>query len=182
MAEMGHGDFFWEGKRMVTLVLGGARSGKSSFALAEAARLDGRKAFIAPAVSCDREMEERIAKHRNERSPLFTTFEEPYGLAGLLEKIKGDYPVVLIDCLTVWLGNLLVRGDDPVRETEPFLSVIEETESRLFIVANEVGLGIVPDNPLGRRFRDLAGSLNRAVADRADRVYLVAAGIPLKIK
>jgi adenosylcobinamide kinase/adenosylcobinamide-phosphate guanylyltransferase len=167
----------------VIFIIGGAKSGKSSFALAKAETFSGRKAFIATAESLDDEMKERIQRHRDQRGEDWKTFEEPREMARVLKEVGGGYSTALIDCLTLWLSNLLHSQEDPDREIGAFLSVLREGEHPpFFIVSNEVGMGIVPDNALSRRFRDLAGRLNQEVAAIADEVYLVTAGIPLRIK
>ncbi len=167
---------------MVTFIIGGARSGKSRFALELAASLPGKKAYLATAQAYDREMAERIAKHRAERSSNWTTFEEPLAIPALVEKTAQDYEVLLLDCLTLWLSNLLLAEKDLAAEVNSLLSAISAVSGSLFIVSNEVGQGIVPDNALARRFRDLSGQVNQAVAAAAQEAYLIAAGIPLKIK
>jgi adenosylcobinamide kinase/adenosylcobinamide-phosphate guanylyltransferase len=181
-----------DGKGKVIFVLGGARSGKSGFALRDASARPGKKAYIATAQALDAEMEERIAKHREERSSDWKTFEEPIRLPASIGEAGSSHDVILVDCLTLWLSNLLLREespDDPERtekELGEFLDVLLRFQASdspaLYLVSNEVGMGIVPDNALSRRFRDLAGRLNQKVAEIADAVYLVAAGIPLKLK
>lgn len=168
--------------RMVTFIIGGARSGKSRLALELAAKLPGKRAYLATACALDREMEERIANHRRERSAEWVTLEEPLAIPALLGKIAAEHQVLLLDCLTLWLSNLLLAEKELDAEITSFLAAISAVEGSLFIVSNEVGQGIVPENALARRFRDLAGRLNQAVAAAAQEVYLVVAGIPLKIK
>ena len=163
-------------------VLGGARSGKSAFALAQASSLPGRKAYIATAQAFDDEMKVRIERHRLERLADWDTFEEPLDLSGLLVKIRDSHDVILIGCLTLWLSNLMLADKDILKETESFISALTNVGGSLFAVSNEVGFGIVPENEMARKFRDLAGTLNQQVAAAADQVYLVAAGIPIKIK
>ena len=143
----------------------------------------GRKAYIATAEPLDEEMKERIRKHRTQRGEDWETFEEPVDMARVLNKIGDGYSAAVIDCLTLWLSNLLLGREDTDREIGSFLSALREGEHPpFFVVSNEVGMGIVPDNALSRRFRDLAGRLNQEVAAIADEVYLVTAGIPLRIK
>jgi adenosylcobinamide kinase/adenosylcobinamide-phosphate guanylyltransferase len=168
----------------VTLVTGGCRSGKSRYALERAAAY-GRRAFIATAEACDEEMRARIERHRAERGPDIETIEEPCDLAGALRALPGGTEVAVVDCLTIWLANLMHRhgeaeGDYP--EVAEFLSAIESPPCDLLIVTNEVGLGVVPASPLGRRFRDLAGIVNQQVARRSDRVVLMACGCPITVK
>ena len=168
----------------ITFVIGGARSGKSSFALGRASELPGQKAYIATAEAFDAEMEERIAKHKEERGSNWDTIEEPFSIVGAINTLSGKYEVILIDCLTLWLSNLLCNNGEAEKAIEDLLFSLRLTPHalRLFIVSNEVGMGIVPDNELARRFRDLAGTLNQKMAAVADEVYLVAAGIPVRIK
>ncbi|MEW6603017.1 MAG: bifunctional adenosylcobinamide kinase/adenosylcobinamide-phosphate guanylyltransferase, partial [Nitrospirota bacterium] len=157
----------------------------------------GQKAFIATAEALDDEMKERIEKHRVERGGEWNTYEEPIRVSGVLTEIKDRYPVIVLDCLTVWLSNVLLQSqmvvdrqmlEGTIREFTDMLQELNSgalrpgPESRCFIVSNEVGLGIVPENKLARQFRDLAGALNQKVAEIADEVYLVTAGIPIKIK
>ena len=170
------------GRGRITFILGGSRSGKSSFALVCASKLLGSKAFIATAQAFDEEMKERIERHKKERSADWTTFEEPTALPQILSRISEDHDVIIVDCLTLWLSNLIMNDTAVDADIESLLSAAATCPSCIFIVSNEVGMGIVPENALARRFRDLAGTLNRRVAEIANVVYLVAAGIPLKIK
>ncbi|MCL5022660.1 MAG: bifunctional adenosylcobinamide kinase/adenosylcobinamide-phosphate guanylyltransferase [Nitrospirae bacterium] len=166
------------------VIIGGAKSGKSRYALDRASHHPGRKAYVATAQAFDEEMEERIRRHREERPPGWETFEEPLEVPALLKKISGSYDAVVLDCLTIWLSNLMLRDEDLVdRSSRDLLSLLgEQKRASLYLVSNEVGMGIVPDNALSRRFRDHAGSLNQRISHAADEVYLVTAGIPLKIK
>ncbi|MBN1577924.1 MAG: bifunctional adenosylcobinamide kinase/adenosylcobinamide-phosphate guanylyltransferase [Chitinispirillaceae bacterium] len=170
----------------ITLITGGARSGKSRFALELAMRHEGKRFFIATAQAFDPEMEERIRKHRIERGSDFSTIEAPLELSAALRNVPPDAAVILIDCLTVWLGNLLFhyRKEDEAVEVEivKFTDALSSVKPDLIVVTNEVGAGIVPDNALARKFRDIAGGLNRDVAARADTVYLCVCGIPLAVK
>lgn len=162
----------------ITLVLGGARAGKSRYALA----LLGGGLFIATAEAGDAEMAERIAAHRAERGDAWTTLEEPLDLAAVLRRHAGDTRAILVDCLTLWLSNLMHRDRDIDVETNEMLAALDQRAGETAFVANEVGLGIVPDNALARRFRDAQGTLNRRVAARADHVVFMAAGLPLTLK
>ncbi len=162
----------------VTLVLGGARAGKSSYAMT----LLGGGLFIATAEAGDAEMAERIAAHRAERGDAWTTVEEPLDLAPVLHRHAGDTRPILVDCLTLWLSNLMHRDRDVDAATSALLAALGDRAGETVFVANEVGLGIVPDNALARRFRDAQGTLNRRVAARADRVVFMAAGLPLELK
>ncbi len=173
-----------EAEKRVVLVLGGARSGKSAFALALAGKMPGRKRYIATAEPFDEEMAARIATHRAERGPEWVTIEEPANIAAVIrETAPGG--VMLIDCLTLWLSNQLGRGLDDseiLAAVEELAGVLGETPSSVVAVSNEVGSGIVPDNALARRFRDMAGVVNKRMAEAASEVYLLTAGIPFKLK
>ncbi|HEB76747.1 MAG TPA: bifunctional adenosylcobinamide kinase/adenosylcobinamide-phosphate guanylyltransferase [Nitrospirae bacterium] len=172
----------------LVFVTGGARSGKSSFALNEASSMPGPKAYIATAEPLDGEMAERIRRHREERGSGWDTLEEPVELAALLRSVKDRYSVLLVDCLTLWLSNIYIVDRAGVeREIEGLVRVLKELRGSpgcpsLYLVSNEVGMGIVPENRLARVFRDMAGRLNQEVAGVADEVYLVVSGIPLKVK
>jgi adenosylcobinamide kinase/adenosylcobinamide-phosphate guanylyltransferase len=172
----------------ITFITGGARSGKSSFALKSASALAGQKAYLATAESLDQEMKERISRHREERGSVRDTHEEPVKIADTLKSIIDNYDVVLLDCLTLWLSNLVCSNMDCEKDIDELIDVlrnaraIHESPLQLFIVSNEVGMGIVPDNEIARRFRDLSGILNQKVAQIADEAYLVTAGIPMRIK
>jgi len=166
------------------LVLGGARSGKSRFALGLAAAAPGPRAYLATAEALDDEMRERIARHREERGGDWTTVEEPLDLPGRLAKLAAGHGAVIVDCLTLWVSNLLHA--DPAGAEARFDDLVAALPAaggaKVVLVANEVGMGIVPENPLARRFRDLAGRLNQQVAAAAGEVHLVVAGIPLRVK
>ncbi|MCX6900297.1 MAG: bifunctional adenosylcobinamide kinase/adenosylcobinamide-phosphate guanylyltransferase [Verrucomicrobia bacterium] len=170
----------------LVLVLGGCRSGKSRFALELAARLGKRKLFVATAEPFDDEMRERIAKHRADRGPDWQTVEAPVGLAEALRDHAAEADVVVVDCLTVWLGNLLCPEHQPLRwqpgSISSLLAGLAKRCAHIIVVSNEVGLGIVPDNALARRFRDEQGRLNQQVAAIADSVVFVAAGLPVTLK
>jgi adenosylcobinamide kinase/adenosylcobinamide-phosphate guanylyltransferase len=170
----------------LALILGGCRSGKSRFALELAARLGKRKLFIATAEPLDDEMRERIAKHRADRGPEWQTVEAPVALDDALRNHAADADVIVMDCLTVWLGNLLCAGHPPSRwkpdAVPSLLAALAARRAHVIAVSNEVGLGIVPENALARRFRDEQGRLNQQVAAIADSVVFVAAGLPLTLK
>ncbi len=169
---------------MITFVLGGARSGKSRYALNLAENHSGSKAYIATATALDEEMRERIERHKQERSGEWITFEEPVNIPSLISNINRNYDVILLDCLTLWLSNILLSEKDVEIEIKRLIDVLftSRNASSIFIVSNEVGTGIVPENALSRRFRDIAGFTNQKIAEIADEVYFVIAGIPLRIK
>lgn len=165
----------------LTLVLGGARAGKSAFAEG-LARAWKRRVYVATAVVTDDEMAERIASHRARRGADWRTVEEPVELAAAVRRESAPGTCLLVDCLTVWLGNLMHHGRDVDAACEALLTSLAAGVGPVVLVANEVGLGIVPDNAMARGFRDHAGRLNQAVARLAGRVYFVSAGIPLTLK
>ena len=164
----------------LTLVLGGARSGKSRYAESVIAKLPPPWLYLATAQAGDAEMTARIATHRSRRGSQWQTIEAPRDLAAALKSCQ-TMPV-LVDCLTLWLSNLLLAGADTDDEITQLESALAAAKAPVVLVANEVGYGIVPDHPLGRRFRDLQGVLNQRMAARADRVVLVVAGLPLTVK
>jgi len=165
----------------LVLITGGARGGKSSFAQTQAWALgQDRVSLIATAQPLDEEMRSRIAKHQSERPATWQTLEEPLEVAQALRRAQNQ--VVVLDCLTLWVSNLLLAGRGVASEVEHLLAVYTETGKALLVVTNEVGWGIVPENPLARRYRDLLGAANRRIAEQADTVYLLVAGIPLRIK
>lgn len=162
----------------LTLVLGGARSGKSAYA--EALIGDRPAVYLATGGAGDAEMAARIRAHRARRGPQWRTVEEPLELAAALRKL-GHGPI-LVDCLTLWLSNLMLADRDIDAETAGLEAALDGLTGPVVMVANEVGLGIVPDNALARAFRDHAGRLNQTIAARARRVVFVAAGLPLMLK
>ncbi len=165
-----------------TLILGGARSGKSAFAEA-LVRADGRaRAYIATGTAGDHEMSERIADHRERRGPNWRTIEEPLRLTDVITREASQRTVLLVDCLTLWLSNLMFAERDIEAKTATLVHVLKEVAGPVVLVSNEVGLGLVPDTPLGRRFRDAQGRINQAVAAEASRVVFVAAGLALELK
>lgn len=166
----------------VTLVLGGARSGKSHFAESLVLETNRRPVYIATAEAHDEEMRQRIRHHRSRRDVRWKTLEAPLELIRGINNESGENRVVLVDCLTLWLTNLMIYERDVTSQCEALLYLLKEARSDIVLVANEVGLGIVPEHRLAREFRDYAGQLNQAVAAIADRVYFIAAGLPLKLK
>lgn len=163
-------------------VLGGARSGKSRYAQARAEAAGGNPVFVATAEAFDDEMRDRIARHRADRDARWTTAEAPRDLPAAIDALNGEGAVVLVDCLTLWVSNLLLADADMTRARQQLCAAIRGFDGTLILVANEVGLGIVPDNALARRFRDAAGLLNQSVAAVADEVVLLTAGLPLILK
>ncbi len=164
------------------LVLGGARSGKSHFAQTEAERRRSDRLYIATAEVRDAEMAERVALHVAARSNGWQTLEVPYDLPAMILREARSSRILLIDCLTLWLSNLLLRGDDLESAGAELVAAVGRVEGGVIFVSNEVGSGIVPDNALARRFRDAQGRLNQAVAAACEEVVLVVAGLPLIVK
>ncbi len=165
----------------LTLVLGGARSGKSRYAESLISALPPPWIFVATAEAGDAEMAARIALHRARRGKDWQTIEAPHDLAAVLANIDRNAPA-LIDCLTLWLSNRMLAGADVEAETMHFEAVLANRRGPVILVSNEVGSGIVPDNAQARRFRDLQGRLNQRMAARAARVVLMVAGLPLVVK
>ena len=164
----------------VILIGGGSRSGKSRYALELAQQRGARRPmFLATAQALDGEMAERIRKHREERGDGFVTLEEPFELAAALRALP-DCDTVVVDCLTLWVSNLMLAGRGI--PTEELIAAARATAATVVFVSNEVGCGIVPENALARQFRDLAGALNQRVAAAADEVYWMVFGIPVKVK
>ena len=171
----------------VTLVLGGARSGKSTHAEKLAtASLHGapprQAVYVATAQAGDVEMATRIVAHRARRGANWTTIEEPLKLDEALASAAAHGQPVLVDCLTLWLSNVMLGGGDVDQAADDLVRALEGVAVPVVLVSNEVGLGVVPDTPLGRAFRDAQGRLNMRMAERADRVVLMTAGLPLTLK
>ena len=165
------------------LVGGGSRSGKSSFALELARQRGARRAFVATAQAFDDEMRERIAHHRAERDTSFTTIEEPLYPARTIRENAALFDVILVDCLTLWVNNLLMSEQLEIEaQGAELVRVAAESSPLCVFVTNEVGCGIVPENALARRFRDLAGRLNQQAARSAAEVYLLTFGIASRLK
>jgi adenosylcobinamide kinase/adenosylcobinamide-phosphate guanylyltransferase len=163
-----------------TLVLGGARSGKSRYAerlLGSAPAL-----YLATGQALDDEMAERIRLHRDRRGPGWDTIEEPLALADTIERAARSGRALLVDCLTLWISNLMLAGRDVDAETARLCEVLSAPAGPVVLVSNEVGMGLVPETPLGRAFRDHQGRVNQRVADVCRRVVFVAAGLPLVLK
>ncbi len=165
----------------VILVGGGARSGKSRYALELARKRGPRLVFLATAQPLDHEMEARIARHRAERAPEFTTIEEPLEVGDAIAGADAD--AIVVDCLTLWLSNVMLTfGRDVDRDSEKLFSAARASKAAVILVTNEVGCGLVPDNTVGRDFRDHAGLLNQRAASVAEEVYWMVFGQPLRVK
>ena len=171
----------------LTLVLGGVRAGKSAFAqrLASSGR---RVLFVATAEAGDAEMAARIAAHQASRPPEWMTLEEPVDLVSALAPVVDGYDTVLLDCLTIWVSNLLLRTPNPAAAeviasgAEELLALQRRSEAAWIVVSNEVGLGVIPPTELGRAYEDALGRVNQLFAAQADAVYFMAAGLPLQLK
>ncbi len=177
-------------QRETILILGGARSGKSDYAQSLAGRLGSRVLYVATATVGDEEMAQRIAHHRASRPATWDTCEAPLDLHAALRGCAPGYEVVLIDCLTLWATNVLLRDEEHpdlaearlLADLDAVLVLCAEHDIQLIIVSNEVGLGVVPPYPLGRAYRDLLGRANQHLARHADRVLFLVAGLPLDVK
>jgi adenosylcobinamide kinase/adenosylcobinamide-phosphate guanylyltransferase len=167
----------------VILVGGGSRSGKSRAALEMLKAAGPRKGFIATAQAFDDEMRERIAKHRDERGSDIVTWEEPFDVAGRIQAEDGRYDAIVVDCLTLWLTNIMLAETYSMEEEcRKLVDACAGARTKVVLVTNEVGCGIVPENALARRFRDAAGKLNQTVAHRAEEVHWMVFGIGMRIK
>ncbi|MBB6122827.1 bifunctional adenosylcobinamide kinase/adenosylcobinamide-phosphate guanylyltransferase [Sphingobium subterraneum] len=164
------------------LVLGGARSGKSRYAQARSEEIPGKLAYVATAQALDEEMADRIARHRADRNALWHTIEAPFDLADAISSAAQEADAILVDCLTLWLSNLILAGADIEVAGDILCQTVATCGVPIALVSNEVGLGIVPDNALARTFRDAAGRLNQKLAGEIAEVVLVTAGLPLRIK
>jgi len=165
------------------LVLGGARSGKTAFAERLALHSGARPAYLATASVLDGEMRDRVTSHQVSRGARFVTIEEPVALSRTIIEAGASHDVILVDCLTLWITNLLMENDDVASAVgELCATLVEFDRAKVILVSNEVGLGIVPDNAMARTFRDLAGSAHQRLAEVCADVYFVAAGLPLTMK
>ena len=171
--------------KKTTLIIGGCRSGKSSHALELAEQIPGHKIFIATCIPQDKEMEERVLLHKKQRSRAWTTLEVPLHLPEEISKNSQRENVILVDCLTLWISNLILENhnhetiDGHIRK---LVRSLENARCPVILVSNEVGTGIVPENRLARQFRDIAGFTNQSVAACADQVIWMVAGIPVGVK
>jgi adenosylcobinamide kinase / adenosylcobinamide-phosphate guanylyltransferase len=163
-------------------VLGGARSGKSAYAQGLAESYGPQRLYLATAAPGDEEMAARIARHRADRGPGWTTLEEPLEVAAALPAHARAGRVVVVDCLTLWLTNLILAGRDPAPAVAGLADAIGALAGPAILISNEVGMGLVPDHKLGREFRDWQGRANREIAQACDVVIFVAAGLPLQLK
>lgn len=177
----------------ISLFLGGARSGKSSYAVDLARNNHKYVVYLATGIACDAEMTERIKRHKNDRPETWKTIEEPLYLENVLKNLEESTEFVLLDCLGFWVSNLIFHyqnagnSDTQVEDAvlghiKEFLSIAEKIKSKIVIVSNEVGMGVVPESPLGRLFRDILGRANQTVASCAEEVLLFVAGLHIKIK
>ena len=179
-------------KHSLTLILGGARSGKSTHALSLAQAYGGRVLYIATAAAGDEEMAERIATHKSERPPDWVTLEVQQEIGAAVRKLEAHYEAVILDCMTLLVSNLLFSVPEPLsesavweridKELDGILEAVKSTRAAWLVVSNEVGLGLVPENKLGRLYRDLLGRANQRLAQAADEVILMVAGVPLTVK
>jgi adenosylcobinamide kinase/adenosylcobinamide-phosphate guanylyltransferase len=180
--------------KQLVLILGGVRSGKSQFAQEMALRLGQSVLFVATGEALDEEMRQRIEEHQKARPSNWRTIEAPLGVGRRTREQTGDAQVVIVDCLTLLVSNVIGQCGDPEQvdaglvseklavEIEELVDCIEEVEASFILVSNEVGMGLVPDNRLGRLYRDCLGKANRELAQRVDTVYLMIAGIPMVVK
>jgi adenosylcobinamide kinase/adenosylcobinamide-phosphate guanylyltransferase len=174
----------------IIFVTGGARSGKSTFAERRAAEFGEKHGYLATAQALDGEMEERIKQHQQRRGAEWHTIEEPIRLAEALTDCDGQHQVILVDCVTLWLSNLMFFYEDSEKPCEEPIdadlqalkSTLQRMVTPVILVSNEVGMGIVPENKLARQFRDIAGRTNQFLAALADEVHVVISGIPLRLK
>ncbi|MGI9424656.1 MAG: bifunctional adenosylcobinamide kinase/adenosylcobinamide-phosphate guanylyltransferase [Hyphomicrobiaceae bacterium] len=163
------------------LVLGGARSGKTRHAMT-CAEIQPERIYLATAEAWDDEMRARIQQHQKERDATWSTVEEPLEICQVLKQIDRQKCAIVVDCLTLWLNNLMAADRDVDGATDDVVAAVGRSTSDIIFVSNEIGFGIVPDNALARRFRDAQGRLNQRIARSVDRVDLVVAGLPLNVK
>jgi adenosylcobinamide kinase/adenosylcobinamide-phosphate guanylyltransferase len=171
--------------KKIIFITGGARSGKSRFAEELARQFPGAKAYLATAQGLDEEMAERIRRHREDRPSGWQTLEEPFKVADRISKEGNHFDLILLDCLTLWISNLLMAGWNEAKileEGNRLLEVSRQAKCSLILVGNEVGMGIVPENPQARLFRDLSGFIQQRAAREADEVFFMVSGIAQKIK
>jgi adenosyl cobinamide kinase/adenosyl cobinamide phosphate guanylyltransferase len=172
------------GKRRI-LITGGCRSGKSHYALDYANRHYSKKLYLATCEALDEEMAQRIERHKKTRGPEWQTVEEPLEIVNKIRQYGNEVDVILLDCITLWLSNLLMRQKDDskiMNEAEKLMDTIQQSQTSIILITNEVGMGIVPAEPLGRRFRDLSGMVNQRMTEVTDTVIFMVSGIPLFLK
>lgn len=165
----------------LSLILGGAASGKSAFAEAIVMATPQPRIYIATAQAFDDEMRQKVAKHLTQRGPVWHTIEAPLDVAAVLTGLPND-AVVLLDCATMWLSNQMLAEHDLAKEKTKLLDALATCPAQVVVVSNEVGLDVVPENALARRFRDAQGALNQVLAKQADLAVLVVAGLPMVLK
>ena len=170
--------------KQVVLITGGARSGKSKYAEQRALEWGPRLLYLATGEAKDAEMAQRIAEHRKRRGEIWITVEEPLDVGKVVQQHRGKVDCVLVDCLTLWISNLLLQKGEPYARgaVDDFIQGLPHLDFHLLLVTNEVGWGIVPDNPLARQFRDLTGWTNQRMAETANEAVLMVAGIPFPLK
>ena len=171
-----------EASRHILFVIGGARSGKSRYAQARAEAMEGDLFYVATAEALDDEMAARIASHRADRGKRWATIEAPLALAEVIARSSRPDTTLLVDCLTLWASNLMLHERDIATETSRLVAALQAAAGRIILVTNEVGLGIVPDNALARRFRDTAGQINQSVAAVANEAMFLVAGLAMRVK
>jgi adenosylcobinamide kinase/adenosylcobinamide-phosphate guanylyltransferase len=171
--------------KKLILITGGCRSGKSRYALDYANQHFSKKMYLATCQALDEEMVRRVEEHKKLRGPEWLTIEEPIEIADQMKRYGNGVEVILLDCLTLWLSNLLLKGDNDskiMEETDRLIQTLRERRTSVIIVSNEVGMGIVPVDPLSRRFRDLSGMANQRIAGEADEVIFMVSGMSLFLK
>lgn len=172
-------------QKSVILITGGCRSGKSRFALDYANRHYEKKIYLATCEPLDEEMARRIELHKKARGPEWQTIEEPITIVDKVRRLGEEAQVILLDCLTLWTSNLLMKWDDEQKimdEVEQFIETLTKSPLSFILVSNEVGMGIVPAEPIARQFRDLAGTINQKLAAVADTVIFMISGVPMFLK
>lgn len=170
--------------RNVVLVLGGARSGKSRWAQTGAERVSKHPVYLATAEAGDAEMRRRISRHRKDRGRKWRTVEEPLDIARVISSPPSRCDGIVVDCLTIWMSNVMIKEGESAapKRVRELIAAVRKCPVPLFLVSNEVGMGIVPHSELGREFRDASGRMNQAVAQEADEVQMIVAGLPLVLK
>ncbi len=166
----------------ITLILGGARSGKSWYSEQLAGKAGRRKLYVATAQALDDEMLMRVASHRARRGEEWSVIEAPIDISGVITAKSNEDSIILIDCLTLWLSNLLGADMDIIEHSNLLIEALKSAKSEVILVSSEVGMGIVPDNALARQFRDYAGVLHQRVAEVADLLVIMVAGVPMVVK